>query len=255
MTPCSRTWTVCCASSASRRSGLCCRTRSWPRILLRCASFDPSQRAGLRVYTPHSACSDCRLRAYVDAVVQQPPAFWHDLTDLVCFLKPFQVATDVIQSDSCTLYDVYQQFRTVLRHVRQVGASSFLHECKDDVVTAIVDRWERHINLDAIVMCALLSFDRVATVMFEDSLNDAREWFLKFATDYAMYWHISKQTERVQVRQEALANLSDFLGRVPIRALTSSRSTSQTFERSTHASSSNSIQGPFGISTSTLLPS
>ena len=37
------------------------------------------------------------LRAYVDMVTLQDSSFWNELSELVTFLKPFQVATDVMQ--------------------------------------------------------------------------------------------------------------------------------------------------------------
>ena len=43
------------------------------------------------------------LRAYIDIVSLQDASFWSGLSELVAFLKPFQVATDVMQEDGSTL--------------------------------------------------------------------------------------------------------------------------------------------------------
>jgi hypothetical protein len=55
-----------------------------------------------------------KLKVYCDVVVPQQPQFWADLNEIIRFLSPFQVATDIMQSDSSTIYELYQQFTTIL---------------------------------------------------------------------------------------------------------------------------------------------
>ena len=75
--------------------------------------------------------------------------------------------------------------------------------------------WEKHINIDAVITCAQLSFDSSVDDIFPDKVQDARRWFLDFAANYALYWHIadSADTDIAQVRRIALREWSAFLGR------------------------------------------
>ncbi len=154
-----------------------------------------------------------KVKAYVDIITPQPARFWSELIELVRFLKPFQLATDLMQQDTSTLYDVYRQFMTVLQHVRALDTRSFFHPSKEDITNIIIDMWEKHINLDAIVICAQLSFDSSMDAVFPDKILQAQRWFQEFAAKYAVFWHISEKTDIVEVRKLVLAEWSDFVGR------------------------------------------
>jgi hypothetical protein len=155
------------------------------------------------------------LRAYIDMVVAQEASFWSGIEELVQFLKPFQVATDVMQQDSSTLFDVWRQFKRLLTHVRGVPPSSLFHSSKDAIINIILDLWEKHINIDAVIVCAQLSFDSSADDIFPDKIQDARRWFIDFAAQYALYWHIadSSDADLASVKRSALREWSNFLGR------------------------------------------
>jgi hypothetical protein len=143
-----------------------------------------------------------KVKKYVDVVTPQPQRFWSDLEDMSRFLKQFQLATDVIQQDSSTLYDVFQQFKRLLQHVRGLQLTSIFQPAKDDVINIIIDMWEKHINLDAIIICAQLSFDSAADAIFQrDQLVAAERWFLDFAAKYAVYWQLSTASNMQQAPQ------------------------------------------------------
>lgn len=107
-----------------------------------------------------------KLKTYVDLVIPQSARFWLDLEEVIRFLKPFQIATDVMQKDKSTLYDTYQQFKTLLQHVKSTEPTSLFHSSMDDIVNIIIDMWEKHVNIDAGVMCAQLSFDPAVDTIF-----------------------------------------------------------------------------------------
>jgi hypothetical protein len=148
-------------------------------------------------------------------VTQQPALFWSQLIELTCFLKPFQIATDVIQQDASTLYDVYQQFKRLLQHVKALESTSIFHSSQAAIVNIIMRLWEKHINVEATVCCALLSFDAAADTIFEDKIPAAHRWFRKFAADYALYWKITTLDELPLVVNKVTEEWSNFLGRVP----------------------------------------
>jgi hypothetical protein len=155
------------------------------------------------------------LRAYVDLVHQQDASFWSGLSELVTFLKPFQVATDVMQEDGSTLFDVWRQFKRLLTHVRGIPPLNLFHSSKEAIIHIILDLWEKHINIDAVIACAQLSFDSSADDIFPDKIQDARRWFLDFAAQYALYWRIadSDDADFALVKRTALREWSAFLGR------------------------------------------
>ena len=155
------------------------------------------------------------LRAYVDLVVCQETSFWVGLEEMVIFLKPFQVATDVLQQDGSTLFDVWRLFRRLLTHVRGIPPTSPFHTSKESIITIIIDLWEKHVNIDAVIACAQLSFDSSVDDIFPDKIQDARRWFIDFAAQYALYWHIadSNDADVAAVKRSALREWAAFLGR------------------------------------------
>jgi hypothetical protein len=155
------------------------------------------------------------LRAYVDMVIQQDVDFWNGISELVTFLKPFQRATDVMQEDGSTLFDVWRQFKRLLTHVRGIPPLNLFHSSKEAIIDIIIDLWEKHININAVIACAQLSFDSSVDDIFPDKIQDARHWFIDFAAQYALYWHIADSTDAdfALVRRSALREWSAFLGR------------------------------------------
>lgn len=151
------------------------------------------------------------VQVYVDRVERQPPSFWLELTALVHFLKPFQVATDVLQADSSTLFDTYKVFTTLQRHVNRLQRTDFLYPSKYDILNVILDMWDKHINLNAVAICAHLSFDESADITFSASLDDAQDWFVQFATQYAIYWSLTEYAEPDQIKRAATHEWTSYL--------------------------------------------
>lgn len=156
-----------------------------------------------------------KLRAFIDVSFPQPASFWTGLAEVVRWLQPFQVATDVMQSDTSTLYDLYQQFNMLVRHIHDTPASSFFHSVGSRVLEIIQTMWERHVNIDAVVICAQLSFDQSVITAFKDRLTAARTWFLEFAAQYAAHYTLTSYTTVEQLRIQALDEWTQFLSRSP----------------------------------------
>ena len=154
------------------------------------------------------------LRAYVDMVISQEVSFWSGLEEVVAFLKPFQVATHGLQQDGSTLFDVWRLFRRLLTHVRGIPLISPFYASKDAILTIIIELWEQHVHIDAVIACAQLSFDSSVDDIFPDNIQDARRWFLDFAAQYALYWHIADSTDNdlAAVKRSALREWAAFLG-------------------------------------------
>ena len=156
-----------------------------------------------------------QLRSFVDMVFLQPLRFWDTLAEIIRYLEPFQVATDVMQNDTSTLYDLYQQFNIVLRHVQDLPATSCFYAVKDKIVDIIRGHWQKHVNLDAVVISAQLSFDASVTSALPEHVDTARHWFLSFAAQYAWYYNLTTHSSIEQIKMEAMDEWSNFLGRTP----------------------------------------
>jgi hypothetical protein len=153
------------------------------------------------------------LKSYVDVVSEQTPQFWIDLQQVIEFLKPFQVATDIMQKDTSNLYDTYSQFKSLLKHVSSLKSTSVFYAAKNDITTMIIDLWEKHVNVNAVICCAILSFDPSVNAMFENQIYAAEQWFFDFATKYAQAWTLSSTTDIDQLRRQVKSQWSDFNAR------------------------------------------
>lgn len=154
-----------------------------------------------------------KLKTFIDLVLPQTSLFWCSLEQVINFLKPFQLATDVMQKDTSCLYDIYQQFKALLRHVKSTPTTSIFHAGKDDVTNIIIDMWEKHININAIISCAILSFDTQLDTALEARTSEAEEWFWDFAAKYAMAWNISLATDYDELRRLAKSQWGEFEAR------------------------------------------
>jgi hypothetical protein len=109
---------------------------------------------------------------------------WKKLGDLIQLLQPFQLATNVLQSDSSNLYSVYRCFSALMQSLDQVQGRFGDLQCRN-IKNIIVRYWRKHVNLEATVMSAIFSFDQTHTNSFTaKELGDAKRWFIEFATSY-----------------------------------------------------------------------
>jgi len=121
-----------------------------------------------------------KLRDFVNVIARRPDEFWSELEALVDFLLPFQVATDVLQRDSATLFDVWQQYNLLAAHVKANARG----EEKAVALTALRSRWNRQVNADATIAVAILSFVDTAGFNQERDLDPARDFIVDFGEKY-----------------------------------------------------------------------
>jgi hypothetical protein len=115
------------------------------------------------------------------------------------FLKPFREATDIIQQDSATLIDVYQQFITLWEHTQKKNARW--------VASSLLQRWNQHVNIPATSACALLSF---TTLPHSLSQQKALDFIVEFGVQYLTFYepNVAEGLEGLLLLQ-----LSEFVGR------------------------------------------
>jgi len=153
-----------------------------------------------------------RLKPYLQLIAAQPDAFWSELELLVEFLKPFQVATDVLQKDSATVLDVWVQKRALEQHIdemqEQIGASTARY-----ATAAVQQRWEKQVNQPATHACTLLSLIADTSHISERELAAARQFILQFGAGYLVFFNLAGGAPEASVRAALLHQLGSFIGR------------------------------------------
>ena len=121
-----------------------------------------------------------------------PADLFASLKSLSSFLKPMQIATDITQSDSASLYDVFTQFQRLRAHARSFSANSPMYEAGQALLAGLDKHWDAHINESAVICCSWLSFhsaEAIANQFPRESITAAKLWFIDFCADYLLHWH------------------------------------------------------------------
>ena len=143
------------------------------------------------------------LKSYINVVEYKSEAYWNAVAHLSKLLKPFQVATDIIQRDCATLYDTYQQCITLL---------SQLHNLRDDFDAGLISnccsiiqqRWKKQVNQPATIAAAILSFSSAVKSIPDDVQEEARSFVCKFGAQYLYYYKHTqhmKEAEGILMQQ------------------------------------------------------
>jgi hypothetical protein len=151
------------------------------------------------------------LTQHADAFEPLPENFWPDLEELIKFLKPMQVATQIVQSDQSTLYDIFIQFRALLEHADSFTAASPFFSAGRALREATLLHWKRHINQEAIICCAWLSFNLdVSNEFTVAETASATAWFGRFAASYLTHQTMVNQSE-ADLEDQMIGLLGEFL--------------------------------------------
>jgi len=152
------------------------------------------------------------LKKYINMVVPQEDSLWNSLSLVASLLTPFQIATEVVQSDSATLYDVYNQFVSLATHIGSMDEEHPFCSIKADALKAIKHHWNKNINKSAVITCAALSFDNSHKALFSGKdISEALKWFLKFGVSYVKYYGMSESDNEQDIETILMTQWSDFL--------------------------------------------
>ena len=116
-------------------------------------------------------------------------AYWSNVLMLSEFLKPFMIATDIIQSDSAGLIDVYMQFDGLLKHSQAaVSSNSISVSVAASMVGALKMYWSRHIHQQSVLASINLSFTDVpeSELFGTRALRGWRRWLLDWGTKFLL---------------------------------------------------------------------
>jgi hypothetical protein len=107
------------------------------------------------------------LQHYVQQLCQQSDDFWSNLSSLITLLKPYRRATNILQSDHSTLYDVYEQFQLLIAASTSNGL--------DSVTNALVKRWKKQVNKSATLAAAKFSFIKLRDIVSDANIIEEVE--------------------------------------------------------------------------------
>jgi hypothetical protein len=154
------------------------------------------------------------LRQFVQMIAPQSEAFWTNLSDLCGLLKPFQVATDIVQSDSSSLFDIYSQFHRLLRHIKSLKPTDAFFSISKQAKNVILTEWNNHVNEDAVICCAAFSFDSTHLQLFDSQKRlAAAEWFLDFGVNYLSFYELTEEKDEMNLRATLRKQHAEFEGR------------------------------------------
>jgi hypothetical protein len=128
-----------------------------------------------------------KLKAPIEVISPQAAEFWTDLAAFVKFLRPFQIATDVVQKDASTLYDIFVQWNVLTRHVQEQADSGI----KNKALYALRKRWRSQVNEKATIAAALLSLNDDVSKLKAELIGAAREFIVSFGVSYMSFFKLS----------------------------------------------------------------
>jgi hypothetical protein len=133
-----------------------------------------------------------KLRAFINVVLPQSEEFWKELAALCAYLRPFQEATDIIQRDSATLYNVYQQFHALLAHIdRSESSGDFNATLSSHARRLLKQRWNKQVNQPATIAVALLSLDTDTSAVDAAVVDEAKAFIIEFGVSYLLFFKLS----------------------------------------------------------------
>jgi hypothetical protein len=135
---------------------------------------------------------------------------------LITFLKTFQIATDVVQSDASCLMDVYHQFLSMITAVKELKPTHLIAPGKDDALAIIQNHWHKHVNVSAVISCAILSLDTSYKVIWKsdtEALQNQLGWFLDWGTKYLLYYGLSDHSTSSAIEDALLKQWLAFKAR------------------------------------------
>jgi len=130
-----------------------------------------------------------KLSGFIDLCFKQQPAFWADLEQYINFLRPFQTATDIVQRDRSTLFDVFQQWSKLSEHSNSLENDEVKHQLR----LALKHRWKGQVNEAATLASALLSLeiDLVKSQIDPEKIDLARRFICIYGAQYLHFFQLS----------------------------------------------------------------
>ena len=139
--------------------------------------------------------------------------FWHPLKTLVHFLIPYQISTDILQSDAASLADVHGQFSQLITNADTLAIPHPLAAMREPLKRIIHSQWEQHINRDAVITCSFLAHDSRYTAFTSLEKHRAGDWFTSWGVEFLHHYHLSDSDNAAAISSLLFAQHSDFAAR------------------------------------------
>jgi len=143
----------------------------------------------------HAAQRLKKISGFVNICLKQPAIFWVELDEFIQFLIPFETATNIVQSDHSTLFDVLQQWSKLDKHAATIEDN----QLRERFHTALRDRWHKQVNEGATIAAAMLSFevDLAAAGISPARIDAARRYICLFGAEYLIFFKLSNMEKDV----------------------------------------------------------
>ena len=142
--------------------------------------------------------------------------FWYPLKSLLDFLLPYQIATDVLQSDASSLVDVHSQFASLIAAANSLAVPHPLAGMREELMKIIRKQWNKHVNHDIVITCAFLSHDPRYSLFDAMEKHKASEWFEKWGVEFLTHYRLSESDTASIISSNLFQQLSDFSARVGV---------------------------------------
>jgi Protein of unknown function (DUF 659)/hAT family C-terminal dimerisation region len=153
-----------------------------------------------------------KLKEHINFVIPKPDTFWSTLTSIVLLLEPFKRTTDILQSDSSTLFDIYKCFKYIYAFLRHPPEEINLdNNLKRKAVNIIRKHWFKYVNFNAVICTCMFSFDDTFKVSFSKERREAaKDWFVQFAINYLLHYKLTDIDDKKVLESLLLLQLSSF---------------------------------------------
>jgi hypothetical protein len=154
-----------------------------------------------------------KLKDFIDLIVKQDARVWQELDRLVALLLPFQKATDILQRDASTLFDVFSQWNELNKHLLEEEDI----EVKNGGLKSLRDRWHANVNVAATNATALLSFITLPEESDEQRavIQQAKEEIASFGSKYLRAFQQSPRVSEQELHDRLLLQFGAFRTRTP----------------------------------------
>ena len=142
--------------------------------------------------------------------------FWYPLNSFLDFLVPYQIATDVLQSDASSLGDVHSQFVTLIQAADSLVFPHPLAGMREELMATIRHQWNDHVNHDVIITCCFLSHDDRYSQFGAMEKHTASDWFTGWGVKFLSHYRLSDSDNVTDISALLFQQLSHFTARVGV---------------------------------------
>ena len=117
---------------------------------------------------------------------------WMKLKDIANLLHTFQIATDKVQHDHCSLLDVYFSFRmirqTLETKINNKQTPDYIKNVCEETLKQLKTRWDNNVNIPATVASVLLAggvyTDNGPDYLSPDDIQQGKQFIIDWGTDF-----------------------------------------------------------------------